>query len=60
MIGDRLYTDMAMARASGALSVLVLTGETTADQAGNSPLPDVVVKDLHELGQLLGRAKQTI
>ena len=60
MIGDRLYTDMAMARASGALGVLVLTGETTADQAGNSPLPDVVVKDLHELGQLLSQAKQTI
>ncbi len=29
MVGDRLYTDMAMARKAGALGVLVLTGETT-------------------------------
>src|SRR5204862_4213464 len=27
MVGDRLYTDIAMARAAGALAVLVLTGE---------------------------------
>jgi NagD protein len=60
MVGDRLYTDMAMARASGALGVLVLTGETTADQAARSPLPDVVVKDLEELGRLISQAKQTI
>ena len=60
MVADRLYTDMAMARATAALGVLVLTGETTADQAADSPLPDVVVKDLHELGQLLSQAKQTI
>jgi ribonucleotide monophosphatase NagD (HAD superfamily) len=60
MIGDRLYTDMAMAHASGALGVLVLTGETTAAQAAESPLPDLVVKDLYELGQLLSQAKQTI
>jgi len=58
MVGDRLYTDMAMARASGALGVLVLTGDTTADQAADSPLPDMVVKDLHEFGQLLSQAKQ--
>lgn len=60
MIGDRLYTDMAMAHASGALGVLVLTGETTAAQAAESPLPDLVVNDLYELGQLLSQAKQTI
>jgi HAD superfamily hydrolase (TIGR01450 family) len=59
MVGDRLYTDMAMAHASGALGVLVLTGETTAAQAAESPLPDLVVKDLDELGQLLSQAKQT-
>jgi NagD protein len=60
VVGDRLYTDMAMARASGALGVLVLTGETTADQAAHSPLPDLVVKDLHELGRLLSQAKRTL
>ena len=60
MAGDRLYTDMPMARAWSALGVLVLTGDTTADQAAAGPQPDVVVKDPHELGQLLSRAKQTI
>src|SRR4051812_2760659 len=29
MVGDRLYTDVEMARRSGALGVLVLTGEAT-------------------------------
>jgi NagD protein len=60
MVGDRLYTDMAMARASGVLAVLVLTGETTADQATGSSLPDMVVKDLQELGQLLSRIKKAV
>ena len=33
MIGDRLYTDIAMAQRAGAVSVLVLTGEATRDEA---------------------------
>lgn len=58
MVGDRLYTDMAMARAAGALGILVLTGETTADQVRSSANPpDLVVRDLSELGQLLRQAK---
>jgi hypothetical protein len=40
--------------------VLVLTGETTADQAAGSPLPRLVVKDLDELGQLLRQAKRSV
>jgi NagD protein len=52
MVGDRLYTDMAMARKIGAISVLVLTGETTAaDVAAAKPPPDLVVRDLGELGE---------
>jgi NagD protein len=54
MVGDRLYTDMEMARRAGAVGVLVLTGETTAEQAAAcSPAPDRVVADLTELGELL-------
>ena len=54
MVGDRLYTDMAMAHASGTLGVLVLTGEATASQAIESKTPpDLVVQDLGELGNLL-------
>src|SRR6185503_2635645 len=48
MVGDRLYTDIAMARRAGALGVLVLTGETTESEAKEwSPEPDcIVVKDV--------------
>lgn len=54
VVGDRLYTDMAMARAAGALGVLVLTGETTTEQANAAdPPPDLVVSDVAELGALL-------
>jgi HAD superfamily hydrolase (TIGR01450 family) len=59
MTGDRLYTDMAMARNAGALGVLVLTGETTPDQArAHVPPPDLVVPGLEEFGKQLRRARQ--
>jgi HAD superfamily hydrolase (TIGR01450 family) len=59
MVGDRLYTDMAMARKAGALGVLVLTGETTAALAGkHSPPPDLVLPGLTELGERLRSARQ--
>jgi len=59
MVGDRLYTDMAMAHRAGALGVLVLTGETTAAQgAKHSPAPDLVVHGLTEFGERLRAAKQ--
>jgi NagD protein len=58
MVGDRLYTDMAMARQAGAFGVLVLTGETTSAQAARySPRPDLVVNDLHELGNLIQQSR---
>src|ERR1035441_2391203 len=56
MVGDRLYTDMEMARRAGALGVLVLTGEATAAEAENQvPKPDLIVPTLAELGDLLRR-----
>jgi HAD superfamily hydrolase (TIGR01450 family) len=59
MVGDRLYTDIAMARRAGALGVLVLTGETTAAQAAkHSPAPDLVVASLAEFGEQLRGAKR--
>ena len=59
MVGDRLYTDMAMAHRAGALGVLVLTGETTAAQGANhSPAPDLVVSGLAEFGERLRAARQ--
>ncbi len=59
MVGDRLYTDMVMARRTGALGVLVLTGEATAAAAAASdPRPDLVVGGLEELGAALLEARR--
>jgi len=56
MVGDRLYTDMEMAHRTGALGVLVLTGEATAAEAEKHvPKPDLVVPTLAEFGELLSR-----
>jgi HAD superfamily hydrolase (TIGR01450 family) len=52
MVGDRLSTDMVMARSAGMASVLVLTGATSpADLVGAeaSLLPDYVIQTLPEL-----------
>lgn len=58
MVGDRLATDIAMARTSGTVGVLVLTGEAGPGDAEQSATPpDLVVRDLAELGELLLRAR---
>lgn len=54
MVGDRLYTDIALGQA-GAYTVLVLSGETRAeDLPGSAIQPDLVVADLAELHRRLG------
>lgn len=56
MVGDRIYTDIRMARNAGACAVLTLTGEAKpTDIAAILPenRPDVAVSDLAELGRLL-------
>jgi HAD superfamily hydrolase (TIGR01450 family) len=59
MVGDRLYTDMAMAQRAGALGVLVLTGETTAAAAArHTPAPDLITSGLAEFGERLADARQ--
>lgn len=69
MVGDRIYTDTAMAHNAGAVGVLVLSGETTletalkvAEDARNNPAPeffppDLIVENIEELGQLLAEAQ---
>jgi NagD protein len=61
MVGDRTYTDMAMAQAVGAVGVLVLTGETTLEEAhAYDPPPDLVLPSIRELGEMLaGRPPRT-
>jgi NagD protein len=59
MVGDRLYTDVAMAHRAGALGVLVLTGEATSEEAArHTPQPDLVVADIAELGEKLRAARE--
>ena len=53
-VGDRLYTDIAVAQNAGSVSVLVLSGET--DQAmvdAAEREPDYVLRDVHELHEIL-------
>lgn len=60
MVGDRLYTDMAMARRAGALGVLVLTGEATASEALQVQEDFLVVPTLAEFGAALVSVRQPI
>ncbi|MES2458948.1 MAG: HAD-IIA family hydrolase [Armatimonadota bacterium] len=59
MVGDRIYTDVAMGRRAGVPAVLVLSGEGTREEAAASPLPpDLIVTDVGELGTLLQQARE--
>jgi HAD superfamily hydrolase (TIGR01450 family) len=60
MVGDRLYTDMRMARDAGVLAILTLTGETRAHDVEKAPIherPDIVVADLDELARLIQESR---
>jgi len=58
VVGDRLRTDVTMARAAGVLGVLVMTGETRPeDVAGCDAPPDLIVADAGEFGGLLAQAR---
>jgi NagD protein len=60
LVGDRLYTDMRMARDAGAVAVLTLTGETKRSDIETCPeaqRPDLVVSDLGELQRLLNAVR---
>ena len=50
MVGDRLATDMTMAKSFGLAAVMVLTGASSRDEVSSSPVkPDYVIEGLHEL-----------
>ena len=53
-VGDRIYTDIAVAQNAGSVSVLVMCGETDeAILAAAERRPDYVLADVHELHELL-------
>lgn len=54
MVGDRLYTDIAFGRNCGFVSVLVLSGETTPEDAARSKIkPDYVLQAVREIPDML-------
>ncbi len=58
MVGDRIYTDMEMARRAEIPGVLVLTGEATLETLKESGLtPELVLDNISVLADLLVQAK---
>lgn len=54
IVGDRLYTDIAVADGSNITSILVLSGESTKeDVEGSKVKPDFIFEDLSEIIELL-------
>jgi ribonucleotide monophosphatase NagD (HAD superfamily) len=49
IVGDRLYTDIALGKNNGLLSILVLTGETTMEDVNESNAPDVILNNIGEI-----------
>ncbi|HZZ44585.1 MAG TPA: HAD-IIA family hydrolase [Tepidisphaeraceae bacterium] len=56
VVGDRLYTDMAMAYGAGAMGILVLSGEATlGDVERAERRPDLIVEHVGVLGEMLAK-----
>jgi len=54
MIGDRLYTDIALGQSSGIVTILVLTGETKKEDLQNSLFkPDYIFENLGDVADWL-------
>ena len=57
MIGDRLYTDIALGASSGITTVLVLSGETKPEDVAGSPhKPDYIFENLGGVADWLEKA----
>lgn len=54
VVGDRLYTDIAVAAGTGVTSILVMSGETTPELLASSETkPDMVVENIGALAEML-------
>lgn len=57
MVGDRLYTDIALSQA-GISTILVLSGESSREDVDFSPFkPDLIIQDVGELLELIKMVK---
>jgi HAD superfamily hydrolase (TIGR01457 family) len=56
MIGDRLYTDIALGQTTGITTILVLSGETSLEDVQKSPFrPTCIFKHLGEVADHLAK-----
>ncbi len=49
VVGDRLYTDIALGRNHGITSILVLTGESTLEDVNDGNRPDHIFESIGEI-----------
>ncbi len=49
IVGDRLYTDIALGKNNGLMSVLVLSGETKIEDVNETNAPDIILDGIGEI-----------
>ena len=49
IVGDRLYTDIALGKNNGLMSVLVLSGETKIEDVNADNAPDIILNGIGEI-----------
>ncbi len=49
IVGDRLYTDIALGKNNGLMSILVLSGETKITDVNDDNAPDVILDGIGEI-----------
>ncbi len=49
IVGDRLYTDIALGKNNGLMSVLVLSGETKIQDVNDDNAPDIILDGIGEI-----------
>ena len=58
MVGDRLYTDLELARRAGILGIAVLTGETNLEEIeASNTKPDLILDDIGQLADIISKLK---
>lgn len=58
IVGDRLYTDIALGRNNGLTSVLVLTGETKPEDVNETNSPTFTVDKIGDIAVMMGFSKE--